>query len=643
MLRCRTQPAMPVITAPTLPTALALLVMLCLAVPAPAQPLSPFTLSASSSPSPSGEARVSFERLLNTYLFTETVIFNALFPAWQVSATQSFRSTLIAFSQPAIRDEHNLRLQLTKPLNQTLAVNLTAAHFLLSDSRSLFRSESVSNTLLAGVSLTPLSEVILASSAGVKSEKQLTQSNTGLVLSGGASLLSLSLAGALVNSEVSLTEEFLNPRRNANRSVRASVDREYESRATLRLSAGYDDQRRDFYSLVGDALTIETRSDRSLYTDDTLSYRLTPNLSSGIRFGLRLRTITRENGQQFFTALQSIYDNEITQSDLTAQTGLGYESQTISASASISFVQQQQTFRAINAFADNAVFNGRERFRDNLLQIASVGFRAAWQQRGTTDEPQHRITLSAQLRGLRYDTPEPTNTDDRDEVSYFFTLQDSLRLNSSLALLTTVSAALTHNVYVFAAQSGNNTWNRVLKFAPATVWRVPRLLENYAEFSVLANYTAYDFESPGSTRSFSFRQFAVFDSAKFFLSDRLTLRLAYEQRLYERAELYWTDFAERPLNSFNDRLALVELDAALGAWLNAGIGVKVFSQERFIYQSAMRTPQAQVLYVGPVTRIVYKPALYAAFEAGGWYQIEFIDGRQGRTTPNLKLSVSAQW
>jgi len=73
-------------------------------------------------------------------------------------------------------------------------------------------------------------------------------------------------------------------------------------------------------------------------------------------------------------------------------------------------------------------------------------------------------------------------------------------------------------------------------------------------FEVLANYTVYDFEYLTSTiSSFTFRQFAWVDSSILSLTGRLAVVWWNNIRYYERGELQWSDFSERPRSFIEER------------------------------------------------------------------------------------------
>jgi hypothetical protein len=282
-----------------------------------------------------------------------------------------------------------------------------------------------------------------------------------------------------------------------------------------------------------------------------------------------------------------------------------------------------------------------ERLRDNVLEVASISLGLQWRIKNHDEQTLNQLSVQYQMRGFRFDTPSPENNDDRDEVSYFLSISDSIRISEFLGLNLTASGAVSQNVFIFRQQSANSTNNFILRLSPSAVWKIGEGFRNYAEFGVLANYTVYPFESLLQVRSFSFRQFSMTDSAEVFLSKRFFIKFLYDQRIYERAELFWGEFAERPLNLFNDRLAHLELWLTTEA-LTAAFGVKSFWRQQFGFLGAGSVLQQEVLYIGPTARVQYR-ASYAELETSGWYQIEQINGTVERIIPNLTVAVRFSW
>ncbi len=594
-------------------------------------------------------SNTSFERFLNTYFWKGNFSSSHQLGTWTVSANNNFQSTLINLSERALRDENEFNLTLRRSITSYSQLRFEGSNYFLSDSRSLFRNRAVSNRAAIGLSIQPSSWSNVEAVGGFKAEKQLDQFNSGFLYALRGELFGYQFSNFELSSRVNLSQEFLEPRRNEEKGISISLNQQY-ARAQLLLSSGISEERRDYFSNVLSIQTpttvIERRIEQNFYTLDSLSYRTFSNLITRGKIELRRRVIIRENSQQFSDLNNAVYDNEIEQLRFLTDAGFTFESSSFQAFAGVLFQQQSETYRPINALSENPIAIAREQFRNNTFQVATIYLSTIWRQLNAARDTVHSFFISAQMRGFRYDTPDTTNTDDRDEVSYALTLSDSLRLNTYFGLRLVASFATTNNVFISRERSANNTTNYILRFAPTTVWRVPKKIESVNEFGVLANYTVYDFDIGSQTRSFSFRQFSFLDSTQFFLNETITLKLLYEQRLYERAELYWNDFSERPLSRFNDRSLSFDIEAR-GSSLVSSFGFRIFARSQSNFQTRPKADEIEIielplpdlLYIGPTARISYRPSPSVEFETSGWYQLERLGNKTGQIFPNLHFSV----
>ncbi|PIO48186.1 MAG: hypothetical protein CMR00_06185 [[Chlorobium] sp. 445] len=599
-----------------------------------------------------GFSDISFERFLNTYFWRARATYFHTFGDWQLSASENFTSNLAEFlstaSERAVRDENQFQAEAKKRWSQTWGVQVQVSNFLLSDSRSLFRNDAQANALTTGVFYTPWTWLLLETRLGAKAEQQLGQPSSGLTYAVRAELDSLAFGNFLFATNARLSEEFLQPRHNQLLNAQAALRQTYGRTAALFFLGGFERAQRDFFSNVfianapeGFTTTVERRTERNLYTVDSLTYQADERLSAAARFELRYRTITRENSQQFLDITRNLYDNEITQQRLSTFLGATYQTASLNLALSFLYQQQAENYRPINALQNLPEAQRLERLRDNALEAASLAFSLGWAIQNADALTLNRFSVQYQMRGFRFDTPSAENNDDRDEVSYFLAVSDSVRVSDFLGLSLTAIGVWSRNVFIFRQQSANSTDNFILRFSPAAVWQVCKGFRNYAEFGVLANYTVYPFETPLQVRSFSFRQFSVVDSAEVFLSKHFFIKFLYDQRIYERGELFWGEFAERPLNSFNDRLVHFELWLQTDV-LTTALGVKAFLRQQFGFLNAEKFLQQEVLYIGPTAQVQYR-AQNAEFEARGWYQVEQINGAVQRIIPNLILAVQFSW
>jgi hypothetical protein len=138
---------------------------------------------------------------------------------------------------------------------------------------------------------------------------------------------------------------------------------------------------------------------------------------------------------------------------------------------------------------------------------------------------------------------------------------------------------------------------------------------------VLANYTVYDFETQlAQARSFSYRQWAWIDSTAVQLSRRVGLDFFAYLKLYERGQLTWNEFVERPENRVIDRTVSLDLRFSPAPLTIFRVGVRYFSQSRYQYESGARVPSSFLSSVGPTCGIAWEPATHTRLVLNGWYE-----------------------
>ncbi len=255
----------------------------------------------------------------------------------------------------------------------------------------------------------------------------------------------------------------------------------------------------------------------------------------------------------------------------------------------------------------------------------------------------NRFEISGSTSLFRYDTPGIDNNDDRDElnlIAYVSHRYDNLK---NLLLITSIDLNLYHTVYIFAAKSSNNNWNRVLRLTSRSFFSPYKSFRTINTVSVLANYTVYDFEDLlSSVKSFSFRQFNVKDSTILNLTNSAGLKLYSEIKLYERGELNWREFSSRPVNYFEDRIVNPELFYYLTDYLVVSGGYRYFEQKRFNYENAERVFDASFKTYGPIVRLRLDYKRASLLELITSYdKYDYGNGIPG--TSNVNLFINILW
>ncbi len=175
---------------------------------------------------------------------------------------------------------------------------------------------------------------------------------------------------------------------------------------------------------------------------------------------------------------------------------------------------------------------------------------------------------------------------------------------------------------------------------PELTYRPNRSFRMVNTFEVLANYTVFDFESViPAVKSYSYRQVAFLDSTSYDMTERVGIDLFGYVRIFERGELRWTGFAERPLQrieevTFSPQLRYSDRER----WMFA-VGFRSFAQKRFTYAGSQRKFESTFLSAGPTTQITFRLSHGSTVEIRGWKEYQRQAGGVIREFSNMTMNV----
>jgi hypothetical protein len=257
--------------------------------------------------------------------------------------------------------------------------------------------------------------------------------------------------------------------------------------------------------------------------------------------------------------------------------------------------------------------------------------------------PINRIELTASASILKYDTQSEENYDDRDELGFIVYLAHRYNNLKNLVLTNSVDLNLYHTVYIFSQKSANNSWNRVLRFTSKSFFTPTRFIRNIGTFSVLANYTVYDFEDIVSTvQSYSFRQLNLKDSLIVNFTEEIGIDMYGELKLYERGELNWSEFSQRPINYYEDKIINSEVNYFFNKFIICSGGFKFFEQRRFNYVNGERVFDTFVRTMGPFARLRFEWMNNSRIDLIGSYDY-YSYGDNSPPSENGTIYLNASW
>lgn len=489
--------------------------------------------------------------------------------------------------------------------------------------------------------------------SGYKYEKQLDELNKGPSIGGEMNITGLEMNSYLIDGQVKFLLENLNPRKNTTILGRISLDRSFSDNLAHNSFEGFFSRiRKDFY-FPADITTqqqyninnnIQQRTEYVIRANDRFDYSISRKVDFYATFNPYYRDIYKENYYipSISTAAPSIYDTEIQELNVSSDAALKFNLEPLDAQLKLSYFDRNEKYALINSGRIAPIFvtqtSDLESSKNNhttLFKLSSNIYYSLTQK--------NRFELAGSASIMRYDTPSSENTDDRDELNYLFYIGHKYDNYKTLQLINSVDLSLYHTVYIFSDKSSNNNWNRIIRFTSRSIFNPFKALKTANTFSVLANYTVYDFEDIISTvKSYSFRQFDFKDSTNILLSRYFGVDLFGEVKLYERGELNWNAFAERPLDYFEDRIVNSMLDYFFTDKITLSGGYRYYEQRKFNYTDGVRFFVSFIRTHGPVGRIKAYIKNNSYIELVASYDFYNYDGTAPNSS-NGNLYINVLW
>src|SRR4030095_96829 len=339
---------------------------------------------------------------------------------------------------------------------------------------------------------------------------------------GEMNIYNLNISDFLIDGELKLGYESLDPRKKSLASGRLFFEKSFQNNLARNEFEGFFSRiRKDFY-FPADAITktqyginnnIEKRTEYIFRAFDRFDYTLSNAWSMVFTFNPLFRNIDKENfyipSSQVNT---STYDTQIQELRFCGDAALSFSDNKFNAQMIASYRERDEKHFLINPERISQLFVKQIEQSEATKNNHSSLFKLTSNVFYNLNE-MNRIELTGNASILKYDTQSDENFDDRDEVGFVIYLAHRFNNLKNLLLTTSIDLNLYHTVYIFSQKSSNNNWNRILRFTSKSFFTPADWFRNIGTFNVLANYTVYDFEDiVSSVQSYSFRQVNLKDS-----------------------------------------------------------------------------------------------------------------------------------
>jgi hypothetical protein len=253
-------------------------------------------------------------------------------------------------------------------------------------------------------------------------------------------------------------------------------------------------------------------------------------------------------------------------------------------------------------------------------------------QLGITARDSLELTTTAAL--LRYDTPSPQNTDDRDEQQLGALLSYRRLWRREVVTSLTVEFQGRHTVFLLAPRSAWNHWLYTLSLRWGGRWSSGNFSWSPL-WEVLASYSVRDYPFTTVLQDLSWRQWSYRDSLSIQLGRQWGAELQLAFRQTSVGILDWSHFAELPRSNRQEYGGgfLLTQHSSTVRW---ACGMRFSGYRSVEYEGTIVQhyrgigPQARLELSTPWGRVV----------AEGWYELRrFHAGQRWQTFPWLTLQL----
>ncbi|HET7152689.1 MAG TPA: hypothetical protein VFJ29_02915, partial [Candidatus Kapabacteria bacterium] len=565
------------------------------------------------------------------YLFSERMI-STLIAGYQGTAPQ--------------RNDADARLLLVAPLVSGFSLTSLSTASGITDNQDIGINHTLRFGSMAGPSGTIADGVHVAALGGWTSDSQIGRKDTGPQYSVQAQLMPTQAGDYVLSGVAMSSQEYIAPRRNATDDAQANADIGTQQ-TSLHAHAEAMHTERDFYfsdsisqPFTGQLFNIQERKEDNVNGSLVTDY--TP--ADGLRFQFDAatgnRTIMFHDAYKTIALPNSHIDTRINQFNVSGAISAGIMLFGSDLNVRMRYEEFDETHGVIGAPENTP---GALQQQSGIeAQKNSVARRTQISEDLSIPVGKDSLIIASTFGVLHYDTPDTNNNDDRDELDAAIHVSYQMRYSTFWLWGMNADMFLHHLVYLFAEESGNNSWNRIIRFAPFIIISPAASVRSRASFEVLGNYTVFDFQPLlTSVKSYAYRQIDLHDSTAVDITPTLRISAYGDLRWYEHGILDWDAFSERPIDRVREWTYGVILQKQFLPALTLSAGVHVFTRFTSEYSGAgLYTPPQTLKTLGPDAALQWQVNRWGVLQFNGWYEFILDGNLPAQIIPNMNMSVA---
>ncbi len=527
-----------------------------------------------------------------------------------LSIRENFASSLLRIRQNENKwkDDQTLSIGYNYRFSPKWNGTLQSSSLLFSDKLSGIKNDIKTSFGSLGLQYQPLNIVKIESILGYKFDVRYDQTDHGAMYGFNLNTQFINLNEYYNKFDFSARGDDFGSRENRDFNFRYFVNKEFYTDTADSLTLTYSKKRRDNYDRWdANNLYIE-----SLYEDianifHTLSYRMSDILKFQIKSDITSRKTqvrkldspdaTETRAKRDFTSHNEI-SVRLTTKKLQESIRLSHSIQNHKNEVPDSLKNSPFSFRFSYVSPD---------FKSSRLTLSNI-LNISFFKRDT-------LFSNFAISLFRYDTPEETNFDDRDELRINASLSEVHYFSPILKLRLNASVNLKHLVFIYGEKSANNNWMRIFRLNPEITYRPDEKFKWFQSYEVLANYVDYDFEeqfNPIDIRSYVYRKFTMLHLINREFNTKMSINLNYKLELEENGKFFWDKWTEILIATRHNHYSKIYIDYELFPGATVALGSVFYkrAEQYHIIDNSTGSARASLndyISYGPSLAVNYHP------------------------------------
>jgi len=562
----------------------------------------------------------------------------------QLKITEDFRSSLLRIRENEKRwkDDQHLGIDFSWHFSPKWIGKIISSSLIFSDKISGIKNDIKTNLGSIGIQFLPTNFIQLSSQLGYKFDERYNHVDHGMMYSFGMNSSFMEINNYYNKLNFALDGDDFGVRKNRDLNVSYQVKKEFYTDTSDSLSITYSKSRKDNYDLADiSQLYIESLNEDEVTIHNKLNYKISD------RTKIKLYSTLVSNQTEVKKLNYAAYDEERSKRDFSSLNRLQFELKGSKLTESIEFSYFSE--RQKNDVPDslkNSPFSYRFSYVSPDFKMSRLSLTNAFNIAFSRFDS---LASNFSVSIFRYDTPEKTNYDDRDELSIHGNLSQTHYFSPFLKLKLNMGVNLKHLVFIYSEKSADNNWMRIFILNPELYYKPNDKFKLYQTVEVLANYVDYDFENqltPFDIRSYVFRKFSMQHVLNYQLSKLTTFSMNYKLELEENGKLYWDDWTEMIITTRHNHYNNIFFDFHFLSSTILSLGTVFLKRDEQLHiseSSGSNSLAANNDYIsfGPSIKLMYEPHSQLKFVFSGTRR--FIDRIKQKRYFINNIHVNLTW